>query len=118
MEDFYRGYCLVYDPVVSPYYKVILIHLLPGVLGPNNEFREDSEWPSLPYTTHVFLSRSWRWEERFFVRQGVAAGTIADKLLESRLFERHSVYLREKLYVHCENHAVTRYPCIPFALLF
>ncbi|XP_066344496.1 putative F-box protein At3g16210 [Miscanthus floridulus] len=108
MEDFFQGHCLVYDPVVSPHYEVVLIHLLPRVLGPNNEFRADSEWPLSPYTTHVFSSRSWRWEERSFVRQGVAAGTIADKLPESQLFERHSVYLRGKLYVHCENHTVMR----------
>ena len=78
-----EGHCLVYDPVVSPHYEVVLIHLLPRLL-----LAADSEWPPSPYTTHVFSSRSWRWEERSFVRQGVPAGTIADKLPGSRLYIR------------------------------
>jgi hypothetical protein len=118
MEDFFKGHCLVYDPVVSPHYEVVLIHLLPGgVLAPSNsEFRADSEWPPSPYRTHVFSSRCWRWEERSFLRQGEAAGTIADKLPGSRLYERHSVYLRRRLYVHCENHTVMRYVSTSFDL--
>ena len=37
-------------------------HIVPARLGFSSRFKEDSEWPPSPYTTHVFSSRSWRWE--------------------------------------------------------
>ncbi|XP_039840940.1 uncharacterized protein LOC120700779 [Panicum virgatum] len=87
MEDFYDNYGLVYDPMVSPHYEVFLIPTVPARLGSSSRFKEDSEWPPSPYSTHghVFSSRSWRWEERSFVLEGgVAVATIADMMLPDR----------------------------------
>ncbi|XP_071675682.1 uncharacterized protein [Lolium perenne] len=36
------------------------------------------EWPPSLYVAHVFSSMTNRWEERAFVREGGAAGTVAD----------------------------------------
>jgi len=112
MVDFYDNYGLVYDPMVSPHYEVFLIPTVPARLGSSSRFKEDSEWPPSPYSTHVFSSRSWRWEERSFVLEGgVAVATIADMMLPARQnFERHTVYLRGALYVHCQDDSVMRYP--------
>ncbi|KAG2627517.1 hypothetical protein PVAP13_3KG127430 [Panicum virgatum] len=114
MEDFYDNYGLVYDPMVSPHYAMSLIPTVPARLGSSSMFQEDSEWPPSPYSTHghVFSSRSWRWEERSFVLEGgVAVATIADMMLPDRQnFERHTVYLRGALYVHCQDDSVMRHP--------
>nr|CAB3464903.1 unnamed protein product [Digitaria exilis] len=108
MEDFYADYCLIYDPIVSPHYKVFMIPLVPVTLSSNSKFKEDSEWPSSPYTTHLFSSKNGRWEEKSFIREGDAAGTIADMLPDRRQFQRHAIYMRGVLYVHCQNDSVMR----------
>ncbi|KAI5007738.1 hypothetical protein ZWY2020_008786 [Hordeum vulgare] len=60
----------------------------------------ESEWPPSPFVLPVYSSETKRWEERSFVRQGNAAGTIADLLEEDRLgLKRYGVYLRGALYV-------------------
>ena len=87
--------------MVSPHYEVVLIPV-PRTGANNIELKESSEWPPSPFTTQVFSSRKWRWEERSFVWEGEAAGTIAD-------MQRQAVYLREALYVHCQNDSVMRY---------
>ncbi|XP_062208246.1 uncharacterized protein LOC133909715 [Phragmites australis] len=107
MEGFCQDYFLAYDPIVSPHYEVVCILRVPATEG-NIKFKEESEWPSSPYTTHVFSSRKWRWEERSFVREGAAAGTIADMRSDWRARYRHAVYLRGALYVHCQNDFVMR----------
>ncbi|TVU20211.1 hypothetical protein EJB05_36410, partial [Eragrostis curvula] len=109
MEEFDFNFFLAYDPMVSRHFEVVLIPLVPSIRY-TIEFKEESEWPPSPFTTYVFSSRRWRWEERSFVREGKAAGTIADMRCgfdeDPRL--RHAVYLRGALYVHCQNDAVMR----------
>ena len=95
---------LAYDPMVSPHYEVVLIPV-PRTGANNIELKESSEWPPSPFTTQVFSSRKWRWEERSFVREGEAAETIAD--MQYHRFQ--AVYLRGALYVHCRNGSVMRY---------
>ncbi|RLN29488.1 hypothetical protein C2845_PM05G30120 [Panicum miliaceum] len=71
---------------------------------------ESSEWSPSPLITHVFSSRKWRWEERTFIRQGEAAGTVADDCSPhgQSAYERQAVYFRGALYVHCQNDSVMR----------
>ena len=113
---------LVYDPTVSPHYEVFSI---PRVrrrheLGPGEEAEElpplwegaeftyqkldpaveELEWPPSPCVLHVFSSRTGRWQERSFVREGAAVGTVADIRVDSSLDYRHAVYWRGSLYLH------------------
>ncbi|CAO2186138.1 unnamed protein product [Urochloa humidicola] len=79
MENFYSRFVLAYDPMVSPHYEIVLIPMVPGVESNNNiKLKGSSEWPPSPFTTQVFSSRIWKWEERSFVREGEAVGTVAD----------------------------------------
>jgi hypothetical protein len=102
---------LAFDHTVSSHYQVFrLPYLLQLHWGSNNKYdpiEEASEWPPSRYTLHVFSSRTRRWEQRLFVRQGDAVGTVA----ETREFSRRllSVYWRGSLYVHCQNNFVVRY---------
>ncbi|XBI88476.1 hypothetical protein VPH35_026441 [Triticum aestivum] len=60
---------LVFDPAVSSHYEVF---------DQADPVMEESEWPPSVCVLHVFSSRSVRWEETSFIRDGKAAGTIAD----------------------------------------
>jgi hypothetical protein len=75
-DDFY----LAFDPTVSSYYHVFRIPWLPSKPEIGDEFDplvEASEWPPSPYILHVYSSRTRCWEERSFVREGDAVGTLA-----------------------------------------
>ncbi|TVU27457.1 hypothetical protein EJB05_30068, partial [Eragrostis curvula] len=110
-DDFFDDFFLAYDPIVSPHcYEVLRFPLLPTSLQVPNivNFPEDSEWPPSPFTTHAFSSTTSSWEERSFVRQGDATGTIADMRSDWQPWNRHAVYFRGALYVHCQNNSVMR----------
>lgn len=75
------------------------------------------EWPPSLFKMNVFSSRTWRWEEREFVREGDAVVTLADARLDS--YEptyyhwqgprrRYAIYWRGALYVHCRGDYVTK----------
>ncbi|KAK1653805.1 hypothetical protein QYE76_071610 [Lolium multiflorum] len=78
------------------------------------------EWPPLLYVAQVFSSMTGRWEERTFVREGSAAGTVADMwsdppspnygcaVPQCGPRRRHSVYWRRSLYVHCRGGFIIR----------
>ncbi|CAL4978967.1 unnamed protein product [Urochloa decumbens] len=73
------------------------------------------EWPPEAWTWHVISSRTMRWEERAFVREGEAAGTVAGLLLHSLgrvgVYDglwRYSAYCHGALYVHCRGEFVSR----------
>ncbi|CAN6291987.1 unnamed protein product [Urochloa humidicola] len=68
---------------------------------------EQSEWPPSPCVLRVFSSKMERWEERSFIREGKAAGTIADMRMDCPE-DRNAVYWREALYVHCQTDFVMR----------
>jgi hypothetical protein len=110
-EGFGTQYFLAYDPFVSPqHYQVVLIPLVPEEHHYSSiKFKESSEWPPSTFTTHVFSSTKWRWEETSLVREGKPAGTIADMHSEYDSFCRlRAVYIRGALYVHCQNDSVMR----------
>ncbi|CAL4935131.1 unnamed protein product [Urochloa decumbens] len=111
--------CLAYDPTVSPYYEVISFPRFRSYRKQSelDPAIEQSEWPPAQWMLQVFSSRTGSWEERAFVREGEAVGTIADR----RLFigtQCNSVYLGGVLYIHyCESDFILRgftftgYPC-------
>ncbi|CAM0943547.1 unnamed protein product [Alopecurus aequalis] len=67
---------IVFDPTVSLHYEVFRI---PYVVGGDLPVSLDgSKWPPPTCVMHCFSSRTDRWEERSFVRQGEAAGIVAD----------------------------------------
>ncbi|CAN6298118.1 unnamed protein product [Urochloa humidicola] len=69
---------------------------------------EGSEWPPALCHTHVFSSRTGRWEERSFVWKGEPAGTIAEMKRAFTMDKRYGVYWRGALYVHCQNDFMCR----------
>ncbi|CAD6232661.1 unnamed protein product [Miscanthus lutarioriparius] len=75
-----------------------------------NPATEELEWPLSPCILHVFSSRTKKWEERSFVREGEAAGTVADMRLDGSYSNHYhnSVYWRGALYVHCQSNFVMR----------
>ena len=110
MEGFYDDVCLAFDPTVSPHYEVYMVPSVPCNLDPTATiFTEESEWPPSSCAIRVFSSRTWRWEERSFLRRGEAAGTIAD-MQQYTMFQRcYTVYWKGALYVHCQNDSIMRY---------
>ncbi|KAL6885510.1 hypothetical protein ACP4OV_010289 [Aristida adscensionis] len=128
-DDFRRGGAnayLAFDPAVSPHYEVFLIPVVPEkprLPDRRNEVDDDDddddpcrlmEWPPTPWTLQVFSSRTGQWEQRVFLREGEAAGTVEDMRLDKmrptingprRLY---AVYHQGALYVHCRGGFVTR----------
>lgn len=73
----------------------------------------ESEWPPSPFLLNVFSSATKQWEDRLFVREGEAAGTIGDLVkLYSR--QHYAAYWHGSLYVHRCNY-VTRYTYVNYA---
>uniref|UniRef100_A0ACD6A2D4 Uncharacterized protein n=1 Tax=Avena sativa TaxID=4498 RepID=A0ACD6A2D4_AVESA len=67
---------------------------------------EESEWPPSLCRMYVFSSKSGCWEEKDFVRQGDAAGTVGEVRAGFTAFT--AAYFREALYVHCETNFLMR----------
>ena len=110
MTEIFQEEYLAYDPAVSPHY---LVFSFPYFVSPaysssgsgdevDYSAIEQSEWPPAKFTLQVFSSATGRWEERSFVRQGEAAGTVAD-MRRYCCDRRNAVYRRGQLYVHCQN---------------
>nr|CAB3493743.1 unnamed protein product [Digitaria exilis] len=76
-EDFYRDKYLVFDPAVSMHFEVVAIDRLLWDSADDPAIQA-SECPPSPCTMLVFSSMTWQWEERNFIREGEAAGTVAD----------------------------------------
>ncbi|CAL5048073.1 unnamed protein product [Urochloa decumbens] len=115
MEYFIEDTYLAFDPTVSSHYEVFLIPSVPRKCPLDREVERvgsamlRSEWPPSPWILSVFSSRTGLWEERSFIREGEAAGTVADMQLDWRyLPSRHAEYWRGALYVHCQADFVMR----------
>ncbi|XP_044964697.1 uncharacterized protein LOC123425094 [Hordeum vulgare subsp. vulgare] len=119
--DFRYQEYLVFDPMAAPHYHVFVIpnplrKRKPEDFGYDrtvdelDPVMEKSEWPPSVWALHVFSSRSGRWEERSFIRDGKAAGTVADVRRHSGwCYDKHyAVYCRGALYVHCKADFVMR----------
>ncbi|TVT97596.1 hypothetical protein EJB05_57135 [Eragrostis curvula] len=78
-----------------------------------DDARRSMEWPPSRWRCHELSSRTGRWQEKVFVREGEAAGTVADLLMDSLGYcmeprWRFAAYWQEALYVHCHGEYVAR----------
>ncbi|CAN6309915.1 unnamed protein product [Urochloa humidicola] len=119
---FYNDGYLIFDPSVSLDYEVILIPRISHKNEPGHHLYsrhwdeldpviEKLEWPPSQWKLSVFSSRTGQWEERSFLREGEAIGTIADIRPLSYYLQRENRYgahLRGELVVHCEAGFVMR----------
>lgn len=92
---------LVFDPTVSAHYEV---YKIPSPFGDGM-----SDWPPSPFIIDVFSSKTLQWEKRSYVREGEAAGTVANLLARGFNCHQRSALWRGALYVPCETDFVTRY---------
>ncbi|KAF2940593.1 hypothetical protein DAI22_03g284300 [Oryza sativa Japonica Group] len=99
---------LVFDPTLSPHFEVLIIpHLLPFDKDRSKKQPpQNSAWPPSPLVLNVFSSRTREWEERPFVREGEAAGAMAD--VASVRGTHYAAYWRGTLYVRCQSNFVMR----------
>ncbi|WVZ53781.1 hypothetical protein U9M48_004677 [Paspalum notatum var. saurae] len=105
---------LAFDPMESPQH--FQVFSIPAVLPKFNlvDHAYDAmpllEWPPSPFVLNVVSSTTGRWEERSFLRQGEAAGTISDLELDRLGYDPpyHSVCWRGALYVHRKSGFVLR----------
>ena len=124
---------LMFDPTMSLHYDVLFFPDVPEKPKPSPlqpgqskisradyEHELDSlgsmEWPPHMYPLQVFSSKTGRWEEKQFIREGDAAVTISDVWLDGlppadKLYSirRHAVYWRAMFYVHCDSGFIMRY---------
>lgn len=96
---------LVFDPTQSAHYQVLRICAMSRLVSMDDLSEDESECPASSCTLNVLSSRTGCWEERRFVREGPAAGTIGKVQARPR---SGAVYWRGALYVHCESHFVPR----------
>ncbi|CAM0901604.1 unnamed protein product [Alopecurus aequalis] len=92
---------IVFDPTVSPHYEVVIVPHLPnkGTKMIDRQV-EGWEWPPSSLVLPVYSSATNRWEEKSFVRQGDAVGTVADVQAPWPGDQQYGVYWRGHLYVH------------------
>ncbi|KAI4963907.1 hypothetical protein ZWY2020_008687 [Hordeum vulgare] len=109
---------LAFDPAVSPHYQVFVIPRVPSQLPSNGESDDDDdnnpllelEWPPASYLVDVFSSVTRRWDTTTFIREGEAAGIVADMQF-GRWYYRylyHAVYWQSALYILCQHGYLTR----------
>ncbi|CAM0947877.1 unnamed protein product [Alopecurus aequalis] len=95
---------LVFDPTESPYYEVFLVRCVPWIPSPDSYHLvaphiAEREWPPSTFVLLVLSSRTNRWEERPFVRQGEAARTIGYMLEAFPSEHPYAVYWRGSIYI-------------------
>uniref|UniRef100_A0A0D9VX56 F-box domain-containing protein n=1 Tax=Leersia perrieri TaxID=77586 RepID=A0A0D9VX56_9ORYZ len=103
-RDIFGRRYIVFDPTVSPHYDVIQIPSITRSMEQDPIMRE-SEWPPSPFAMLVFSSVSKKWEDRLFLREGEAAGTVGELARFSG--ENRAVYWHGALYLHAYRY-VTR----------
>lgn len=123
---------LMFDPTMSLHYNVLFFpdvpekpkppHLQPGesqISRADYEHERNSlgsmEWPPYIYPLQVFSSKTGRWEEKQFIREGDAAVTVSDVWLDAlapsssrNSLQRHAVHWRASFYVHCDSGFIMR----------
>ncbi|XP_052169178.1 uncharacterized protein LOC127785848 [Oryza glaberrima] len=114
VTDSSREEYLVFDPTVSPHYEVFSIPELVFCREDDKDNTESvvkqHEWPPSPFVVQVYSSAKGRWEKRSFIRQGEAAGTIADVHYSSWMASHHlyGIYWRGALHIQMKNNDVIR----------
>ncbi|CAM0954326.1 unnamed protein product [Alopecurus aequalis] len=113
---------LAFDPMVSPHYQVLRVPRIPYIeldVDSDDEYAMDHgvdpamlglEWPPSSLVLQVFSSSTKRWDERTFLREGEAAGTVADWAADYIWMwnKSNSVYWHGALHVYCQNGFVMR----------
>ncbi|CAN6373379.1 unnamed protein product [Urochloa humidicola] len=111
-----RNTFLVFNPAVSPEQWEILM----APLEPQEKVVKDMEledwmmqWPPAMWGWSILSSTAMEWEEKVFVREGEAAGNVADLLthdLDDKYDPRwrYGVYCQGALYVHCHGEFISR----------
>ncbi|XP_044968963.1 uncharacterized protein LOC123428936 [Hordeum vulgare subsp. vulgare] len=97
-ENFWYHEYIVFDPAVSPHYEVLVVPEGSYPWGTMDRTVAGWEWPPSSMLVQAFSSRTNRWEERSFQRQGEPFSTIADQPLFGE--PKTAVYWRGHLYVH------------------
>ncbi|KAI5009503.1 hypothetical protein ZWY2020_011640 [Hordeum vulgare] len=97
-ENFWYHEYIVFDPAVSPHYEVLVVPEGSYPRGTMDRTVAGWEWPPSSMLVQAFSSRTNRWEERSFQRQGEPFSTIADQPLFGE--PKTAVYWRGHLYVH------------------
>jgi hypothetical protein len=95
---------LAFDPTVSPDFEVFFMHCVIHRYGGENTnlypASPGMEWPPSPFVMSAFSSKTWRWEERSFAREGMAVRSVADvEPFLQNVYGHESVYWRGRLYV-------------------
>ncbi|XBH59997.1 hypothetical protein VPH35_114645 [Triticum aestivum] len=103
---------LVFDPTVSPDYKVFSIKYVPWYPSPDDMHLacreiQEREWPPSKFVLHIYSSRTKEWEEKTFLREGEAAGKIGYMLQTMQTTQRYATYWRGSLYV-CQHEFLMR----------
>ncbi|XBH75704.1 hypothetical protein VPH35_102441 [Triticum aestivum] len=96
---------LVFNPMVSPHYEVFLVKYVPFIPWPDSGHLVDlhiqeREWPPSTFALLVYSSKTNQWEERPFVREGEAAGTVGDMLQVYGSDYQFAAYWHESLYLN------------------
>ncbi|VAH18847.1 unnamed protein product [Triticum turgidum subsp. durum] len=105
---------LAFEPAVSSHYEVFLIPCVPAADESDDDDDDnpllESEWPPASYVMHVFSSATQRWDETTFLREGEAAGIVANMHTDSEddRYRYRAVYWQSALYVHCQHGYLTR----------
>ncbi|CAL4990392.1 unnamed protein product [Urochloa decumbens] len=106
---------LVFDPAASPaQWEVLMAPLEPHKEGMDTEPEERMmEWPPATWRWSVLSSTTMEWEEKVFVREGEAAGTVAELLMHDLDDKyqprwRYGAYCQGALYVHCRGEFISR----------
>jgi hypothetical protein len=106
---------LAFDPAVSPHYEVYLIPRVPywqsTTTCRHTEMLHETEWPPASYVMNVFSSMTKRWDKKTFLREGEAAGFVADMAKSDRSYSdggNYAVYWRGALYIHGQCDFVMR----------
>jgi hypothetical protein len=106
---------LVFDPTVSLHYEVFSVPEVSDYIPPGHVCKDTlpstMEWPPTTYVMHVSSSSTGVWEERSFVREGNAVGTVADFKRDSVYKQpfRTAAYWHGALYINCDDSCVLRY---------
>ncbi|RCV39424.1 hypothetical protein SETIT_8G223400v2 [Setaria italica] len=109
---------LVFDPAVSPaQWEVLMAPPEPHKETAKADMEPEKrtmEWPPATWRWSALSSTAMEWEEKVFVREGEAAGTVADLLMKHSLDDqflprwRYGAYCQGALYVHCRGEYVSR----------
>lgn len=92
---------LAFDPTLSSHFEVFQIPYV-DVFRHRSELNpaiEGIEWPPSTCVLHVFSTRTRQWEERSFVREGEAAGSLAIIRRDFPNFLHNAVYCNENIFV-------------------